>query len=99
MPTTREFLSAMDLDQIEFARSECERLIAAKLAESSVPLWVVGDADLNCAAFPIEQHAAAVARLVREIQEYAERFPGEEIRLGIKRRLFRASEVPEMLGL
>lgn len=63
MPSTREFLSDMDMDQLVFVRDEAQRRITAIQDEEKVLLWCVSDR--NYRYHCCKDYLEAVEKLVK----------------------------------
>ena len=96
--STRDYLRGLDIDQLRFARDEASRLIEEKLKQEKVPVWVVADDYLNYAAFELGRHSEAVDRLVAEIKAYAEKNPGQPVKLWLIKSYFFQDEAEQILN-
>lgn len=94
-----EYFKTLSYDQLIFARSHADTLIKKKDNESKRKLWRISDDGVNLAFFDESEHKKAAERMASETIEYANKYPGNSIKMDMRLIAVRESEYQEYLDL
>lgn len=95
--STRDYLDQLTYDQLAFARRYATQRLQDLDAEPKIALWIVSEGPTNYAAFP--DYQAGLDYIARRLTDQFGLQQTCDLEIGLKRHLFRESEVSEMLSL